>query len=299
MRSQPPFVVFAAALACATACLCPCVVARADGPPATAPAVERPYPGVTYRQEVRKDPAQRLFWATVDLSEPKVSLHVSAGGPDPDGPGKWQTTLMTPTSIAKREGFELTVNGDFFDFKREPGEPKEAPGVLPTYKAGAWAVVIGPAATDGRAWNWRLEPAPCLVVKKSGAASIEPLARPRPDDAHVIAGNAMIVQDGKPVPNTNAARHPRTVVGLDAAAKRLTILVVDGRRPGLAEGMNYAELSREMIAAGCDRALNFDGGGSSVMVLRAGDRFEIKNSPSSFFERPVANVLGVDVKDAK
>src|SRR5882724_5464193 len=69
--------------------------ARADAPA----AVEHPYAGVTYRAEVRKDPAQRLFWANVDLAEPWVSLHVSAGGADPDGDGKWQTTLMPPTRI--------------------------------------------------------------------------------------------------------------------------------------------------------------------------------------------------------
>src|SRR5258708_5553293 len=81
---------------------------------AEAPADQHPYPGITYHQEVRKDPAQRLFWASIDLSDPHVSLHCAAGGPDPDGDGKWQTTLMPPTQIAKREGFELTVNGDFF-----------------------------------------------------------------------------------------------------------------------------------------------------------------------------------------
>src|SRR5260221_1193650 len=78
------------------------------------PSLEHPYPGITYRQEVRKDPAQRLFWASIDLADPHVSLHVARGGPDPDGDGKWQTTLMPPTQIAKIEGFELTVNGYFF-----------------------------------------------------------------------------------------------------------------------------------------------------------------------------------------
>jgi exopolysaccharide biosynthesis protein len=89
------------------------------------------------------------------------------------------------------------------------------------------------------------------------------------------------------------------VVGLDAGATHLIILVLDGRRTGVAEGMSYAELSKEMIAAGCDRALNLDGGGSSVMVLRDGDKFTIKNHPSNESERPVGNVLGIDIKDAK
>ena len=302
-RNRPRPVFVALVLGLLSAPVGGCGVALAEGPG----AVERPYPGLTYRHEVRKDPRpQRLYWATVDLADPKVSLRVAPGGADPDGSGKWQTTLMRPTAIARREAFELTVNGDFFDIQKapapanpQPAPTAENPNATPAYTPDTWAVVMGPAATDGRAWNWRLDAQPCLVVKKSGAVSIEMLARPRPDDAQVISGNTMLVQDGKPVPNPNTARHPRTVVGLDAAGKRLTILVVDGRRPTVADGMTYAELAAELIAAGCDRGFNLDGGGSTVMVIRSGDRYEIKNSPSGFFERPVANVLGVDVKDAK
>ena len=35
------------------------------------------------------------------------------------------------------------------------------------------------------------------------------------------------------------------------------------------------------------------------MVVREGEKFSIKNKPSENRERPVANVLGIDVKDAK
>jgi exopolysaccharide biosynthesis protein len=270
------------------AVLITCGCSRADTPP------EHPYAGITYHQEARKDPAQRLYWANIDLSDPHVSLHVAPGGPDPDGDGKWQTTLMPPSQIAQREGFELTVNGDFFTVKKDEGKTP-APG----YKAEQWATVIGPAATDGKTWATTPKPRPCLVVKKSGKVVIESLAKPGPDDAQVIAGNVLLVRDGKPIPHDNTQRHPRTVIGLDASSTHLILLVLDGRKQGVAEGMSYAELSKEMIAAGCQTALNLDGGGSSVMVLREGDKFTIKNHPSNESQRPVGNVLGIDVKDAK
>jgi hypothetical protein len=268
--------------------------ARAEAP------LEHPYPGVTYRAEVRKDPAQRLFWANIDLADPHVSLHVARGGDDPDGEGKWQTTLMPPTQIAQREGFELTVNGDFFIVKKEESkkEDPKAPAI-PAYHADQWAAVAGPAATDGTVWAVATKPRPCLVLKKSGKVTIEPLTEPGPDDVQVIAGNVLLVEGGQMIAHPNPARHPRTVVGLDAAGTKLTILVLDGRKTGVAEGMSYAELSKEMIAAGCDRVLNLDGGGSSVMVLRDGEKFLVKNQPSNEKERPVANVLGIDIKDAK
>ncbi len=270
---------------------------------AEAPADEHPYPGITYRQEVRKDPAQRLFWASIDLADPHVSLHCAAGGPDPDGDGKWQTTLMPPTQIARREGFELTVNGDFFvvkkdDAKKENPKPAQPPPPQPAYTADQWAAVAGPAATNGHVWAVAPKPRPCLVLKKSGKVTIEPLTKPGPDDVQVIAGNVMLVEGGQMVAHENPMRHPRTVVGLDAGAKHLIILVLDGRKTGVAEGMSYAELSKEMIAAGCERALNLDGGGSSVMVMRDGDKYVVRNQPSNEKERPVANVLGIDIKDA-
>src|ERR1051326_5059853 len=70
----------------------------------------QPYPGITYHAEARKDPPMHLFIAEVDLTKPQVHVRVTAGGADPDGPGEWETTLMKPSAIAAREGFDLTVN---------------------------------------------------------------------------------------------------------------------------------------------------------------------------------------------
>ena len=54
----------------------------------------------------------------IDLSDPHVSVRVSPGGPDPDGEGKFQTTLMPTSAIAQRERFDLAVNGDFFQAQK-------------------------------------------------------------------------------------------------------------------------------------------------------------------------------------
>jgi exopolysaccharide biosynthesis protein len=65
--------------------------------------------------------------------------------------------------------------------------------------------------------------------------------------------------------------------------------------------MSLAELSRIMLGLNCESALNLDGGGSSVIVLRnpkTGEQ-EILNHPSDGRERFVANVLGVDVGDIR
>jgi exopolysaccharide biosynthesis protein len=135
------------------------------------------------------------------------------------------------------------------------------------------------------------------VVHKNHSVTIEPLAQPPADNWEVIAGNTLLVKDGVVVPHQNKVRHPRTVVGLDATGTRLTILVVDGRKPGIAVGMSYDELAAEMLRLGCRQALNLDGGGSSVMAVRAAgeQKMKILNEPTDGRERAVANVLGIAV----
>jgi exopolysaccharide biosynthesis protein len=232
----------------------------------------------------------RLFIATIDLASPGLRVRVSPGGPDPDGPGAWETTLMAPTRIAARDGFDLTVNGDFFDIP-----PSSETMGLPSYNPGVWANVIGPAVSAGNAWSRSSKKRPCLIVRGQGRVSIEQIAKPPADAREVIAGNVMLVLDGHVVTHKNQAKHPRTVVGLNSKGTRLVILVVDGRRPGEASGMSYEQLAREMIRLGCKTAINLDGGGSSVMVLRdpATRRWRVLNQPSDGQERPVANVLGI------
>lgn len=256
-------------------------------------STNRPFPGIAYYSETRAQPPTRLFVAEIDLTNLKVRLQVSPGGPDPDGAGPWQTTLMQPTKVAARDGFALVVNGDFF---RARGV-KDAEGTNSAYRSELWGAATGPAVTDGKIWSTSSSNRPCFVVRKDGKAAIQMLTKPGTEDWEVISGNTMLVRDGAVVPHENKVRHPRTVVGLNAEGTKLTLLVVDGRKPGVAIGMSYDELAVEMIRLGCKHALNLDGGGSSVMAVRdpAKGEFRILNQPSDGRERAVANVLGVSI----
>ncbi|MBE0540231.1 MAG: phosphodiester glycosidase family protein [Verrucomicrobia bacterium] len=252
----------------------------------------RPLPGVSLFSETRTNPPTRLFVAFIDLTEPGLRLRVSRGGPDPDGAGPWQTTLMRPTEIAARDGLDFVVNGDFY---RVPA--MDDPVRTNAVRGFSWSAVNGPAVSQGTTWSATSQRRPCLVVDRRGKGAIKLLARPEPQDWEVVAGNTMLVRDGVAVPHENKVRHPRTAVGLNQDATQLVVLVVDGRKPGVAIGMNYDELAAELIRLGCHSALNLDGGGSSLMAVRTAARngFEILNVPTDGRERPVANVLGVSV----
>jgi exopolysaccharide biosynthesis protein len=70
-------------------------------------------------------------------------------------------------------------------------------------------------------------------------------------------------------------RQPRTMVGTDASG-RLLLVTVDGRGPGVSEGLTLVEEARLMRDLGARQAMNLDGGGSTAMVVNGG----LVNHPS-------------------
>jgi len=254
-------------------------------------------PGIVCSSEIRANPPQRLFIARVDLSNPRVHLRVAPGGPDPDGPGEWETTLMQPTRIADRDHFSLVVNGDFFLAKNI----QDAEGARSGYRAGQWARTEGSAMTDGHTWSTSAKPRPCLVIRKDRTVTIESLTGPQARDWEVVGGGPILLRNGAVVVppagphNKFAGLNPRTAVGLDASGTTLTLLIVDGRKPGIANGMTLDELATEMLRLGCKNAINLDGGGSSVIAVRdaATGAMKILNQPTDGHERAVADALGV------
>ena len=257
-------------------------------------STNRPWPGILIHSETRSNPPTRFFVAEVGLKTPRLHLQVARGGDDPDGAGKWQTTLLEPTKIAARDGFALVVNGDFFKARNV----SDGEGAKSGYHAGQWSLVSGPAMTDGRVWAVSPQPRPCLVIHTNQTVAIETLAAPGADNWEVLAGNDWLVRNGRVVASAGKARHPRTAVGINAAGDKLIILLVDGRKPGVAVGMTHQELASELVRQGCWQALNLDGGGSSVLAVRdAGTgKMTMLNVPTDGRERPVANVLGISYK---
>ena len=60
--------------------------------------------------------------------------------------------------------------------------------------------------------------------------------------------------------------HPRTAMGY-TAKRKLVILVIQGRAPGIAMGATLEEEAAILQQLGCVEALNLDGGGSSCMLV--------------------------------
>jgi exopolysaccharide biosynthesis protein len=122
-----------------------------------------------------------------------------------------------------------------------------------------------------------------------------------PDHGHirtVVGGWPVIVNDGKSVaeyadvvegtfPKFSVQRHPRTGVGISKDGKTLYLMTVDGRRESEG-GMSLVELAQTMLRLGAYEAMNFDGGGSTTMVVDG----KVVNRPSDATgERAVGSAL--------
>ncbi len=115
----------------------------------------------------------------------------------------------------------------------------------------------------------------------------------------VVSGGPLLVENGKVNVRSSAekmagdiayGRAPRTAVGLKKDGT-LLLVVVDGRN-SQSGGFTLAELAQYMLRLGATDAVNFDGGGSSEMVVNG----RVVNKPSDGRERLVSIGLGLVAK---
>ena len=123
-----------------------------------------------------------------------------------------------------------------------------------------------------------------------------PLASGAPGQVEVVGGYPEILDAGSRVgdllvaanPSFAASRHPRTAVAVSVEEPRLYLVVVDGRQGDYSTGMTLPELAGLLEALGAEEALNLDGGGSSVLVVRGR---AVSRPSDDTGERPVVNAL--------
>lgn len=115
----------------------------------------------------------------------------------------------------------------------------------------------------------------------------------------VVSGGPLLVENGavnvrsaqeQMAPDIARGRAPRTALGLKKDGT-LLLLVVDGRSSASA-GMTLVELAQYFVKLGAVSAVNYDGGGSSEMVING----RIVNTPSDGRERAVSIGLGLFTK---
>ena len=115
----------------------------------------------------------------------------------------------------------------------------------------------------------------------------------------LVSGGPLLVEQGRVqvraaeeqmAPDIAHGRAPRTALGLKKDGT-LLLLVVDGRS-ATSSGLTLEELAQYLVKLGAESAVNFDGGGSSEMVING----RIVNKPSDGRERYVSIGLGLFTK---
>lgn len=109
---------------------------------------------------------------------------------------------------------------------------------------------------------------------------------------HIVSGGPYLIKDGKIFIDTQeekllaiTGRNPRTAIGY-TAENELIMITIDGREKA-SIGMTLNETANLMKEFGCIWAMNLDGGGSSVMLVKN----EIANSPNQKGGIAISNAL--------
>lgn len=247
----------------------------------------QPFVGVTIREAHRDDPRPLRVWlAEIDLSADGIALLVTPGNGDPNGdqPGdpNNETTRQTTLDFLRTSGAQVAVNATFFGM-----------GSRDTDNLGL--VVsrgdrVSPFRGDWPALHLSAENRPTVLWGEEGSYTVL-----RPQDApplyNAVSGSDQIVTGGAVTVDDrefSLALHPRTAIGFGGG--RLWLVTVDGRQPGVSEGVSLGELAELMIEFGCDQALNMDGGGSTTLAIADPDP-RVLNTPSSVDEQGQPGVL--------
>ncbi|MCL2175771.1 MAG: phosphodiester glycosidase family protein [Treponema sp.] len=120
---------------------------------------------------------------------------------------------------------------------------------------------------------------------------------------NAVGGFHQILKNGQTTERTlvSDVRHPRSAAGISSDTRYLYFLVIDGRRIGSVGGTEK-ETALLLRSLGSWDGLNFDGGGSSALVLRFPDgKIKAVNTPIHRFpgqERAVAGCIGISLSMA-
>lgn len=207
--------------------------------------------------------------------------------------GSKATISETVSTFARERHVQVAINGSFFfPCCAAVSEPKGVRGLMITD-----GNVVAPPSSKAAARGVDTT----LLVTRNNKARIErvtPRTEIDTDDFYTAITGVGLVANGRVVTSlpkypANAA-NPRTAVGLSSNNRFLYLVTIDGRSPGYSMGTTLKETAEVMRDLGAANAVNFDGGGSTTMVMQnAAGKIAVVNRPSGKRERYDANALGV------
>jgi hypothetical protein len=209
-------------------------------------------------------------------------------GEDPDGKGPAESSLTPPEDLFKRYGALAAVNANAFE-----GLPGTGLDIRGWYKDRP-VDMHGLVVSDGKVISPPETGRTAFWVDKKGRPHLGDPPAGVPALAGVADWSGQLLVNGRMMADSTVGTlHPRTALGFDDTGRWLLILVADGRQSGFSEGMSLYEMAVLFRSKGCTQAINLDGGGSSIMMVRdSHGRIITANNPSGGSHRPVPVMLG-------
>jgi len=239
--------------------------------------------------ETGSDPRPiRIHFLRIVLDTGVVDV-LTLPGEDPDGEGPAESRLTPPEELFDKFQALAAVNANAF-----AGVETEMPA-YPNWYEGQPVDIHGLVASRERIVS--------PVEKGRTPFWLDSLRRPHigdPDAGDRVMEavsdwfSPLLAASGIVADASDKALHPRTALGFDDSGTWLLLVVADGRQPRFSEGVTLYELAGILLAKGCTRSVNLDGGGSSILLVREpGGGIRTWNSPSGREHRPIPVMLGV------
>lgn len=248
---------------CLCLVLCLPAAARGDGIPVRgegfpAPAETKPtqlHPAVRLEARRYAQPRPLRVWTVaIDLACPELEFVVT---PKASLPAPFETLSETTLEFARKQRTLVAINGGpFGPNTMRRGEPSTIEGLL--LRQGE---LISPPEPHfpSLVLDWRNRPAKLPLGAKADDA------RPFHNG---LSGFLYVLDSGRNTQANEASptMHPRTAIGWSADRSTMVWLIVDGRQPGISEGVTHAELAELGRSVGCSELLELDGGGSTTLA---------------------------------
>ncbi len=243
-------------------------------------------PGV--KQEIKRaitrDDKQIAYYvATIDITRDDLDIHANYSNNDGSVWAMGRVTDQVAAAVAAHQNVPnynavLSTNADFYNMTT--GQPSGALVIEGRFYQG----------NRGRNFFAILDDGTPVIGTSSEWANYADHVR----DA--IGTGEIIVRNGEPIYSSTSSymnnRAPRTCVGIRSDGK-IVLMAIDGRQDPFSVGGSMAEIATIMAEAGCEIAVNLDGGGSTTYVAKeeGSDVMTVVNRPSDGYERSVSSSL--------
>ena len=252
-------------------------------------------PGVEQRisYATSADDKQMVYYmATVDISRDDLSIYATYKDYDGSKYGMARVTEQMASAAAKRsdpasedyiENFTpiLGINGSFYNMSN--GAPMGALVIN--------GVTYADAGNEYTFFGILDDDTPIIGGSAEWAANKDHIRE-------AVGGGSYLIKDGKVSVGSSSdyynSRASRTCIGITEDGK-VVMMVLDGRQEPFSCGGSAEEIAQIMLDAGCQTAINLDGGGSTTFAAKEEGETAVKviNRPSDGFERSVSGSLMV------